>query len=115
MADDDDRIDKLEARLQELESQHAELRQQLARAEIDQWRGRIEDLEVQLDLGSMEARDRLAPFVEELRNRWLDAKRQADQAASSASSAVDQLRTGLEQAMDDIRSAVRSAKERLDR
>ena len=37
---DDDRIEALEARLSELSEQQAELRTQLARAQLDQWQGR---------------------------------------------------------------------------
>ncbi len=111
----DDKTSSLEDRIDDLEKQLKKLRKQLAQSEIDQWRARIEDLEVQLDLGSKEARDRLSPFVEQLRNTWLDAKRQADSATSAASDVADKLRSGLEQAMDEIRSAVTSAKDRLDR
>ncbi len=105
----------LEDRIDDLEKQLKKLRKQLAQSELDQWRGRIEDLEVQLDLGSKEARDRLSPFVEQLRNAWLDARRQADSATSTASDVADKVRAGLDQAMDEIRSAVTAAKDRLDR
>lgn len=109
MPEDQDRIDALEAALRRVQHEQDELRRALARAELDQWRGRIEDLEVQIDLGSKEARDRLQPLLTQLQNRWLDARRQFDQATSAAGDAFDQLQSGLEQAMRDIRSAVSSA------
>ena len=109
---DNDRIAKLEERIAKLSEEQAELRTQLARAQLDQWQGRIEDLEVQLKLGAMETNDRLAPLVEQLRGRWLDARAAVDGAASTASDVVDSLRQGLEQAMKDIREAVLTAKDK---
>ena len=102
-------IKRLEARIEKLEAQEAKLRQQLAQAEIDQWEGRIDDLEVQLHLGALEAHDRLAPLVETLRNRWLAAQAQLSDSAGTATDVVDTLRSGLERAMKDVRSAVLDA------
>lgn len=102
-------IARLENRILELETQQQALRQQLAQAQIDQWEGRIDDLEVQLHLGELELSDRLAPLVETLRNRWLDAKEQVGLTSSTATDVVETLRSGLEQAMDDIRTAVLDA------
>jgi hypothetical protein len=107
---ENDRIAQLERQINDLDEQIADLRTQLMRAELDQWQGRIDDLEVQIHLGSMAASDRLAPFVEELRNRWLDAQRQLDGASSTASDVAGTLLRGLEQAMKDIRAAVLDAR-----
>ena len=106
----DNDIQRLEARIEKLEAQEAKLRVQLTKAEIDQWEGRIDDLEVQLHLGALETRDRLAPLVETLRNRWLDAAAQLGDAPGTATDVIDALRTGLERAMKDVRSAVLDAK-----
>ena len=102
-------IQRLEARIAKLEAQETKLRGQLAQAELAQWEGRIDDLEVQLHLGALEAHDRLAPLVETLRNRWLDAQSELGGGASAAADVVDTLRTGLEQAMKDVRRAVLDA------
>lgn len=110
-----DDIARLEARILELEEQQAELRRQLAQAEIDQWEGRIDDLEVQMHLGTLELSDRLNPLIEALRNRWLDAQAQVGTSSSTAGEVIDSLRGGLEQAMRDIRSAVLDAKDAATR
>lgn len=110
---EDTRIAELEARIAELSKEQADLRTQLARAQLDQWQGRIEDLEVQMRLGAMETSDRLAPLVEQLRDRWLDARAQVDGATSTAGEVVDSLREGLEQAMRDIRDAVFAARDQV--
>ena len=47
-----ERIGGLEQQIEELKSQLADVRQRLINAEFDQWRGRIDDLEVQARLGS---------------------------------------------------------------
>lgn len=100
----------LERRIQELEEQQEALRRQLAQAEIDQWEGRIDDLEVQMHLGTLELSDKLEPLLDTLRNRWLDAKEQVGQSSSTAGDVIDTLRTGLEQAMRDIRTSILEAK-----
>lgn len=107
MADD---ISRLEARIDELEQQQAALRRQLAQAQIDQWEGRIDDLEVQAHLGTRELADRIDPLVESLRNRWLDAREQMTQSTDTAGDVFSTLRSGLEQAMTDLRTALADAR-----
>lgn len=106
----DDEIRRLEGRIAELEKEQAALQRQLAQAQIDQWEGRIDDLEVQVHLGSLEVQDRLDPLLETLRNRWLDAKEQVNRSSDTAGDVFATLRSGLEQAMSDIRSAVSDAR-----
>lgn len=106
----EDKIASLEHRIEELDGQLATLREQLSRAQLDQWEGRIDDLELQMHLGSMEMRESLSPVVEKLRNGWLDAQKQVASASSTAGDILDSLHKGLEQAMKDIRDAVADAK-----
>lgn len=106
----DDRVAELEQQVEDLKGQLRDVRHQLAAAELDQWQGRIDDLEVQAHLGSMAVRDRLAPVVEELRNAWLEAKARLGDSAETTSTVTERLRSGLEQAMAEIRSAVSDAR-----
>jgi chromosome segregation ATPase len=108
--DDGDRIAALETQLDELRSQLKDVRRQLSEAELDQWRARIDDLEVQAHLGSLEVKQRLDPLVEDLRNRWLDAREQVSNSADTASEVIDTLRKGLEHAMGEIRRSLVEAK-----
>ena len=112
---DPERISGLEQQISDLEAQLTEVRQQLSEAELDQWRARIDDLEVHVHLGSLETRDLLAPLVEDLRNAWLDAREQTARSASTASDAAGALRNGLDRAMDEIRTAVLQAKATVKR
>lgn len=106
----DERIADLENQVAELGQQLRDVRRQLAAAELDQWQGRIDDLEVQAHLGSMAVRDRLEPVVQELRNAWLEARSRAAESADTAGDVTDRLRDGLEKAMAEIRSAVSDAR-----
>jgi len=109
----EDRISKLEDEIAKLHAQQAKLRKQLAEAQLDQWQGRVEDLEVQMHLGAMDASDRVTAVMDRLRDRWADARRQIEQNISTASSVADTVRTGLEKAVDDVRKALLDSKNKL--
>lgn len=109
----EDRITGLEGHIRKLQAEQAELRKQLAKAQLDQWRGRIEDLEVQMHLGAMEASDQLTALMHQLRDKWADARRQFEENVSTASGVADAVRTGLENAFDDLRKALLEAKDKL--
>src|SRR5690242_14843493 len=106
----DDQIAAMKTRIEELEDQVGDLREQVLRAQIEQWQGRIDDLEVQVHLGSMEVDERVAPLLQGLRDRWLDAQEKLAGAPGTAGDVLDALRGGLDQAMADIRDAVLQAK-----
>jgi gas vesicle protein len=109
----EDRITGLETQIRKLHDEQAELRKQLARAQLDQWRGRIEDIEVQMHLGAMETSDKLATLMHQLRGKWADARRQVEENISTASGVADTMRTGLENAFDDLRKALLEARNKL--
>jgi len=108
-------VERLEQRIHELEAQQDALQRQLQKAQLEQWEGRIDDLEVQIHLGALELGDRLDPLLEALRNRWLDAKQALNDGAGSTGDAVDALRKGLDQAMHDVRTAILDAKDAATR
>ena len=109
----EDRIAKLEAQIGELQAQQTDLRKQLARAQLDQWQGRIEDLELQVHLGAMEASDKLTALMDQLRAKWADARRQIEESITMASSVADTVRAGLEKAFDDLRKALLESRNKL--
>lgn len=106
----EERIARLEAQLERLETREAELRAQLMRAQLDQWYARIEDLEVQAHLGAMETNDRVLALVGQLRSRWDEAKSQLDGATASAADLVDSMRNGIESLLKDARRVLMDAK-----
>lgn len=103
----------MEEQIAELKGKQDELNKQLARAQRDQWQGRIEDLEVQFHLGAMEANDRAKVLLEDLRGRWAEVRLQADEASSTASGVGETLRDGLESAVRDLRKALLESKARI--
>jgi hypothetical protein len=109
----EDRIKELEAQVKKLQAQQTALRKQLTQAQIDQWQGRIEDLEVQMHLGAMEVSDQLTARMDKLREKWADARRQFEESIATASSVADTVRTGLKNALDDLRKAVLESKNKL--
>ena len=109
----DERIAHLEAQIDDLRAKLAELHQQMTKAQIDQWQGRIEDLELQMHLGAMETSDKLTALMGHLRSRWTDARQQFEDRASTASSIADTVRTGLENAFAEVRKALLETKNKL--
>lgn len=69
-----DRISQLEAQIRTLKAEQTELLRQQTKVELDKWRGRIDELEVQMHLGAMEADEKFAPLFEKMRHAWDEAK-----------------------------------------
>jgi predicted nuclease with TOPRIM domain len=109
----EERIAKVEAQVSKIQAKQAELHKQLTKAQIDQWQGRLEDLEVQMHLGAMETSDRLTALMDQLRGRWADARRQFEDTMSTASSVADTVRTGLESAFNEVRKALLESRSKL--
>jgi hypothetical protein len=108
---DNDRMAKLEKKIQALETKQSELYEQLAEARLDQWKGRLEDLEVQVHLGAMDTNDRIATLVQRARDRWVDARSQLGGATAVAGDVAETVRGGLESALDDVRQALLDARQ----
>jgi predicted nucleic acid-binding Zn-ribbon protein len=108
------RMEALQNQITALQEQLAETRQQLVDAQLDQWKGRIDELEVQMSLGRMEAQEQLEPMVEQLRNRWLDAQTQIRSASTTAGDVFTALRMSVEQAMEQVREGARTARSRIN-
>lgn len=109
----DDRVTQLERQIDELKHLQADLRKQLAQAQLDQWRGRVEDLELQMHLGAMEANDKLNAMMSQLRATWAETRRRYEESVTTASSVADTVRSGLEMAFEDVRTAILESKAKL--
>jgi predicted nuclease with TOPRIM domain len=109
----EERIAELETQIDKLQAKHAELHKELTKAQVDLWQGRIEDLELQMHLGAMETIDKLTALMDQLRSKWADARRQFEDATSTASSVADTVRTGLEKALNKVRKALLDSKSKL--
>lgn len=107
---DTERIKKLEDQMSALEKQQMDLANELAQARLDQWKGRLEDLEVQAHLGAMDTNDRVAALTKRARERWDDARQQVSGASSTAADVWETVRGGFDNAMSDLRKALFDAK-----
>lgn len=110
----EDRITQLEKQIHELRDQQADLRKQLAKAQLDQWQGRIEDLEVAMRLSAAAASSKTTAQMARLRDRWTDARRQFEDSIKTASSVKDTVRTGLENAFNDLHKALLESRDKLN-
>ncbi|MCW2784037.1 MAG: hypothetical protein JWP74_554 [Marmoricola sp.] len=109
----DERIATLESRIDHLQEAHRIVVGQLAQAHIDQWQGRIDDLELQVRLGTADATDRIAVLTTELNTRWRQARAQLASASATTTEVTDTIRTGLESAYKDVRDAVVESRKQL--
>jgi len=107
------RIAKLEAQITRLQAKQSELNKQLTKAQVQQWQGRIDDLEVQMHLGAMEANEHLAELLERFRSTWATARAQMESASSTTTEVVDTLRIGLENAYGEFRKALLETKQKV--
>ena len=105
-----ERIKKLEDQMNALEKQQMDLANELAQARLDQWKGRLEDLEVQAHLGAMDTNDRVAALTQKARDRWDDARKQVSGASATAADVWETVRGGVENAIGDLRKALFDAK-----
>lgn len=105
----EERINELNQRIAELQDQLDTLRDELRDNQLDLWKARIDDLEVQLRLGQMDARDDVAPVIEKVRNLFLDARSQVDSAGTSAREALQALADGVKEATDRLRNSISDA------
>jgi hypothetical protein len=103
----------LEARLHALEAQLDDLRRRLAESELDDWKARIDHLEVQAHLAQLEADGHLAPLLDQMRNRYLDARSQFDRAGSAAGGAVSTVADGVRNAAKDLGDALADAVKKI--
>lgn len=108
----EERITKLEAQIARLEEREAELREQLVQAQIDQWHGRIEDLEVQAHLAAMDSGDRITALIDQVRVRVRDVRGQVDEATSTVSGRVETTRSTIEGLIRDVRQALIDTKDK---
>lgn len=109
----EERIANLDSRIDDLQAAHNIVVRQLALAHVDHWQTRIDDIEMHVRLGTVEAADRIAVLSAELNTRWRAARTQLASASSTTSEVTDTIRSGLESAFKDVRDAVIESRKQL--
>lgn len=97
-------------RVEEVEVQILALRVELARLRLEQWAGRVDDLELQAHLGRMEAGDRVAALLADLGHRIARGRAQGEVRGEAAVEALEVITAGVERAFADLRDAVVQAR-----
>jgi hypothetical protein len=82
--------------------------QQLGRT-LDEWRSKIDQLMVQLDLADLDVRDEIRRRLDTTQNVYLAARSRLSDARSDADTNLSSLRSGLEQLLRDLRDAYDAA------
>ena len=80
--------------------------QEQAQTALEKLRGQIDELRVQADLASADARDRLKETLDSLRKRQAEAKVKLDEAQGAGAEAWKAVAAQAEQLVDDLGDAV---------
>ncbi len=76
---------------------------------VDQWRSRIDELRVQIDLAKLDVRERATKQLDVAQNACLAAYSKLREAGRDATVNADTLREGIQKLLHDIREAVEAA------
>ena len=69
---------------------------------LDEWRGKIDELVVQLDLANLDLRDEVHKNLDAVQNAYLAAHSKLSDAKGDACSSLHTLETGLEKLLRDV-------------
>jgi ElaB/YqjD/DUF883 family membrane-anchored ribosome-binding protein len=76
---------------------------------LEEWRGKIDELLVQVDLASKDISEDVRNRATAAENAYLAAKNKLSEIPKDAGSNLGSLRTGVEKLLDDLRQAYQSA------
>ena len=76
---------------------------------LEEWRGKIDELLVQVDLASKDISEDVRSRATAAENAYLAAKNKLSEIPKDAGSNLGSLRTGVEKLLDDLRQAYQSA------
>jgi hypothetical protein len=76
---------------------------------LDEWRAKIDELMVQIDLANLDLRDELRKRLDVAQNVYLAARSRLLEARRDADSNLSSMRAGLDQLLRDLGAAYASA------
>ncbi len=85
------------------------------RAELDEWRARLDQLRVKANLGGKEARDKLREIEKRLEPEVDKAKRRLDEAVESGASEARTIATSLRAGWDELLRTYRALSDEAER
>lgn len=81
------------------------------RAELDVWKARLQELDVQAALGRMEVRDRLNPVLRHIESELAGIKKDVEALAETDSGGEEALTRSIERSMKSLRKEIETADE----
>ena len=84
--------------------QMAEWKKQLEN-ELAKWETEIDELKVQIKLGSMETRDKLQPKLDKMEAEYANAMKELDKLGDAAENALENIKTGVNNSVKEMRDA----------
>lgn len=82
---------------------------------VQRWRGRVDEIRVQLDLAKLDLRDQAARQLELARNANLAASSKLRDAYHDATETAEALRDGVEELLRDVKDTFDAVQDVLDR
>jgi len=82
---------------------------------VDQWKARIDELKVQVDLAKLDTRDRATKQLDMAQNACLAAYSKLRDAGKDAVTNADTLRDGVQKLLQDIKAAFEAAQAVINR
>lgn len=83
----------------------AQLEQELAK-----WQTKIDEARVQLNLGGMEAEEKIQPYLDQLENEMLNAKGKWAELEEATENSWADIKVGLDSSVDAMKAAFSKAK-----
>ena len=82
---------------------------------LDQWKARIDELKVQVDLAKLDARERATKQLDIAQNACLAAYSKLREAGRDATVNADTLRDGVQKLLQDVKDAIEAAQAVISR
>ncbi|MGO8825105.1 MAG: hypothetical protein ACLQU9_07675 [Acidimicrobiales bacterium] len=82
---------------------------------LDQWKARIDELKVQVDLAKLDARERATKQLDIAQNACLAAYSKLREAGRDATVSADTLRDGVQKLLQDVKDAIEAAQAVISR
>ena len=79
--------------------------------EMTIWRGELDELKVQAHLGTMEAKDKMQPYIDQLDEKLAKAKKDWQDFGEASEGAWQELSKGLKLSFKAIQQSAEKAKE----
>ena len=79
------------------------------RDEIDEWRGKLDDLKVRANLGKMEARDRLQAVLEDLHQRVEESEEKLHHVSEATAETWSEIGHAFKTTWHDVKTSIEHA------